>query len=189
MLNIITVPHDTLRQVAPVITAVTPEIIKFTQDLQETLDKKENPKGMGLAAPQVDKLVRAIATKGEMRGQTDGKLRLFINPKITAHSQHKTFGPNPKDPILEGCLSIPKLYGPVPRWEWITVEFEVIKGKTLVTQSETFKDMLARVILHEVDHLDGILFTDYSLELDLPVYQDTEDGLIELKNRTVLETF
>jgi len=174
-MKIITIPHPTLRQKATAIDEVTPELTKFIDELEQTLRRARNPKGIALAAPQVDKLWRMFAT------QQDGEMRTLINPRIIERSSEQSFGPDKKKPYLEGCLSMPGLYGPVPRWQTIVVRYEQITGNELVSQTETFDDFAARVVQHEIDHLDGILFTDYSLTYDLPIYQeDAEaDELVE----------
>jgi len=193
MLPIITVPHPTLRLVAAEITLPSQEIFEFGQNLKETLDKKRDPAGVGLAAPQVDKLWRIFATKVGPEGRNSPKktpLQLFVNPRIVAHSPNLTLGPNKKDPMLEGCLSMPGLYGPVPRWSWVEIEFEDFSKKgelKLESQKLRFEDFAARVIQHEADHLDGILFTDYANDYDLPVFQENKKGdLIEIEDKSLL---
>jgi peptide deformylase len=190
MLPIITVPHPTLRKVAVPVTEITPAVRVFGDQLLDTLDKKRNPAGVGLAAPQVDQLWRMFATKLGPAGKERGRqapLRLFINPLIVKHSPELTLGPDPENPTLEGCLSMPGLYGPVPRWEWIEVEFSELKGDKLLPQRERFTDFIARVMQHEYDHLDGKLFTDYATEYELPVYRENKRGdLIEIEDQSLL---
>jgi len=113
----------------------------------------------------------------------------FINPIIKKHSNDYTFGPDPENPRLEGCLSMPGLYGPVPRWEWVELEYQAIYDGEFVDKKSRFDGFHARVIQHEIDHLDGILFTDYSLEYDLPVYVEKKNELVELTDRGALELF
>jgi len=99
-------------------------------------------------------------------------LTVLINPELVKHSGELTLGPDKKHPTLEGCLSIPGLYGPVPRWTTVTMTYqELIEGK-LESRTNVFSEFAGRVIQHELDHLNGILFTDYSLQYDLPVYQE-----------------
>jgi len=209
--KIITVPNQHLRRKAKPIEKVDKKLLKFLKQFNETLSKQDSPKGIGLAAPQVDKSWRIFATQLSNRDRTDYQpLRLFINPEIIAHSKKTSFGPDEKKPDLEGCLSIPALYGPVPRWEWIELAYQIIENDIsdpefcsqnsvgmkdtaykLVNKKEKFEDFNARVIQHERDHLDGILFTDYILEHDLPVYKVNEetDKLEEVKDRNILEIF
>lgn len=190
VLPIITIPHPTLRQTAEPVKLVTPEVISFANSLAETLDKKRNPSGVGLAAPQLNKLWRMFALNLDLLGSERSArrtLQICINPEIVAHSQQRSLGPNPKDATLEGCLSMPTLYGPVPRWQWIDLAFsEIIDGK-LQTKKLRLNDFAARVAQHEYDHLDGILFTDYANEYDLPVYKENKKGeLVELEDRSLL---
>jgi len=90
-------------------------------------------KGVGLAAPQVGKSWRLFVT---------GWGEVFIDPKITAHSETIVFGP-------EGCLSIPGTVVEVPRFAWVRVNRRMYRG------------LSARIIQHELDHLNGKLITDY----------------------------
>lgn len=168
-MKIITVPHATLRSIATPITTVDKKLVEFIKNLEETLAATSKPKGVGLAAPQVDRSKRIFSLNLD---ENNRLLRTLINPVIIEHSSDKTFGPDEKDPYLEGCLSIPGIYGPVPRWQWVQLEYQILDGENLITKQEDFDDFAARVVQHELDHLDGILFTDYSLKLDLPVYQE-----------------
>lgn len=192
-LPIIVVPHPTLRQTAAEVLVVTPELKTLSQNLLETLDKKRKPAGVGLAAPQVNQLWRMFATKVSSSGRESTRsprLQLFINPRIVAHSPDLTLGPNKKDPVLEGCLSMPGLYGPVPRWSWVEVEFEDFAADDslkLQSQELRFEDFAARVVQHENDHLNGVLFTDYANDYDLPVYQENKKGeLVEIEDKSLL---
>jgi peptide deformylase len=176
-LDIITIPHPTLRQTASDVVVVDKKLLQFIANLQTTLDRKKKPAGVGLAAPQVDKLWRIFATKLPVHHQSDTPvLRAFINPTIVKKSLKQTFGEDPRDPDLEGCLSIPSLYGPVPRWQWVEIEYQVLQDGELINQSERFDEFAARVVQHEIDHLNGILFTDYALEYDLPLYRQTDSN-------------
>ncbi len=172
-MKIITIPHPTLREYATEVKTVDKKLIQFIADLEATLAATVKPKGVGLAAPQVDRLKR-IFTLNLDRNEKEDSLRSLLNPVIVQHSPGQTFGPDEEDPYLEGCLSIPGIYGPVPRWEWVELEFQVIENNELFAQKETFEDFAARVVQHELDHLDGVLFTDYSLEYDLPLYTENK---------------
>ena len=192
-MKIVTVPHNSLRKKAPAITKVDKKLIKFVDQLQKTLVEKENPSGVGLAAPQVDKNYRAFATYLPDNNQSDADddsasvSKIYINPKIIDHSEGMVFGPNPEEPTLEGCLSIPGLYGPVPRFQKIKLEYGQIVDGELKTTTQEFEWFPARVIQHELDHLDGILFTDYSLKYDLPVYalDDKKNKMIEIDKKMI----
>ena len=182
MKKIIEIPHESLRKKAKPVTKVDKKLVKFLRELEETLDKKRNPRGVGLAAPQVDTLLRVFCIN--LNGLTT-----YINPQITKTSKNKTFGPDPEDPLMEGCLSMPELYGPVPRWEWIETKFQVIEDGELVTRTARLSAFEARVFQHELDHLDGILFTDYALELDLPVYKEYKKNKFQEVDHELLKLF
>ena len=116
-------------------------------------------------------------------------LKIFLNPVIVDHSKETTYGADAEDPILEGCLSIPGIYGPVPRWEWVKVRYQTIDHRSQpVEKTERFSDFDARVIQHEYDHLQGILFTDYSLKMDLPVYEFVGKKMKEI-SKDILQAF
>ena len=188
-MKIITVPHPTLRTIATPVSQVDKKLVQFVGELEQTLANKTNPRGVGLAAPQVDTKWRIFATQLPISPQSEeSKVRSFINPLIIDHSENHTFGPDKKEPILEGCLSIPGIYGPVPRWEWIDLEFQYISGDELKTTKERFSDFPARVAQHELDHLNGILFVDYMMQYSLPLYQEDpkNDKLYELEPEMVL---
>ena len=183
-MKIITIPHPTLRKTAQAITKVDEQLIKFTTELEKTLNQSRNPRGVGLAAPQVDKLWRIFTASlsfnedlGQPGNRYEGKIHHFINPVISrACKRKKVLGVNPTDPDLEGCLSIPGLYGPIPRHRWVELEFQTLEDGSLRDHKKRFDGFNARIMQHELDHLDGILFTDYSLEKKLPVYRYSDDG-------------
>jgi peptide deformylase len=190
MLPIITIPHPNLRQVAQPVTEATPGLSAFIKELVDTLQKKRNPAGVGLAAPQVNKLWRIFVTKVDPAGRENSRkaaLQVFINPTIVAHSPTMTLGQDPENPTLEGCLSMPGLYGPVPRWQWVEVEFETLQRGKLIKQTARYEAFAARVVQHEYDHLEGVLFTDYAIDTDLPVFKEDKKGkLIEIEDRALL---
>lgn len=190
-MKIVTVPHSALRRETRTVSAHTKKLPSFIKELVETLDRKRNPRGVGLAAPQVDQNWQIFTTLIPTPGASEDappQPRVFVNPEIANHSQKVTFGPDKDSPILEGCLSIPEVYGPVPRWEWVEMLFEEWIDGQLVRKTEHFAGFPARVMQHEYDHLQGVLFTDYSLQYDLPVYKDRSKKLEEIDKR-ILEAF
>lgn len=183
MKKIIEIPHESLRATAKPVTKVDKKLIKFISELEETLVKKRNPRGVGLAATQVDVLLRVFCLN-------ISRPKIYINPEIIKTSAQKTLGPKEDDPIMEGCLSMPQIYGPVPRWEWVEVSYQTIsENKKLETHTERLHAFEARVFQHELDHLNGILFTDHSLEYDLPVYKEISKDNYEEVPREFLSAF
>jgi peptide deformylase len=162
------------------------KILQFATDLGDTLLNKRNPKGVGLAAPQVDKKWQMFATQLPLnpKDPESTQIRIFVNPVIIDRPNNFTFGPDVDEPILEGCLSIPGIYGPVPRFPWLELEFQEIVGTELVPRREYFEAFPARVIQHEYDHLFGKLFIDYTEQYDLPLYKENEktSKLVELED-------
>lgn len=188
---IISVPNPILRQPSKPFRLDQPKHRRFLAELGDTLLYKENPPGVGLSAVQVGNplavfltyLPKDYADDEAPKHQTNPILTAFINPKITAHARTTTLGPNPKKPILEGCLSIPNLYGPVPRYPWVEVSYTNLDGKSL---NHRFSGFFARVIQHEYDHLKGVLFTDHTLKHQLPLFIDTGDTFEPVPNPQAL---
>ncbi|OUM87721.1 MAG: peptide deformylase [Bacillus thermozeamaize] len=133
-------PDPILRQVSQEVRRITPNIHKLLDDMAETM---YDAGGVGLAAVQVGVLKRVVVIDvGE------GLIEL-INPVITSR-EGEQIGP-------EGCLSIPGLVGEVKRAMRCTVEALNRHGEPIVVEGEGY---LARALQHEIDHLNGILFTD-----------------------------
>jgi peptide deformylase len=192
-MSVITVPHPTLREVAQPVTEVDKKLLQLVAELQFTLKHHKNPQGVGLAAPQINVSKRLFATFLPDPGEGEDApsyLRVFINPEITGHSEELTLGPDEKHPLLEGCLSIPKIWGPVPRWQEVQLSYQELVDGLLLNRQAYFSEFYARVIQHELDHLNGILFTDYSLKFDLPVYQGSgKDESLEEIDKELLRLF
>jgi len=131
-----------LRAKTKTVQKVSKDIVKLLKDMQDTLIKAN---GAGIAAPQVGRTERICLAV------LDKKIIPLINPKITWSS--KSTGT-----VEEGCLSLPDLWIPVQRPNDIVVEFMTPNGKTLELKLSDFD---ARVVQHEIDHLDGVLITDY----------------------------
>jgi len=190
-MKIITAPHQTLRATAEPISEINDATLDLLKSLKTDLDEQRNPTGVGLAGPQVDQSLRAFAA----RPMTDGDplqtpIRVFINPKIINHSQNQVLGQKHEQPDLEGCLSIPQIYGEVPRWQWVELEFQTLENNKLVDHKEKFFDYAARIMQHELDHLNGILFTDYILQYETPAYiVNKKNQLEELDHLSILEVY
>jgi peptide deformylase len=139
---IVTLGHPVLRQKAKKIHRVDESARQLVQDLTDTIEC--TPNGAGLAANQIGVPLRAIVT------YIEGKTRAVINPEVVEQSDDEV-------EAEEGCLSIPGWYGPVWRRQRVTVRGLSPKGKPVKIKAEDFE---ARVFQHEIDHLNGILFTD-----------------------------
>ena len=136
-------PDPILREVSRPVPKITPNIHKLLDDMAETM---YDAQGVGLAAPQIGILKRVIVV--DPADGTTGLIEM-INPEILEKSGW-VLG-------AEGCLSIPGIQGDVYRYEKIRVKGLDRHGNDLVIEAEGW---LARIFQHEIDHLDGILFTD-----------------------------
>jgi len=191
-MKIITAPNLALRQKAKDVTVLDKKFFSFLHQLADTLIKKEQPSGVGLAAPQINKSIRVFAAILGTTNQEAKKpmIEFFINPKITKYSDKKILGLADGTERFEGCLSVPLFYGPVPRYEWIEVEYQsitdldILNKKTDLKNKKTrFQDFDARVIQHEYDHLEGIIFTDHILRNNLPLYVEEDGKWVEIENK------
>lgn len=148
ILNIVKEGEQTLRKVCRPVEEITPRIIRLLDDMRETLHEAN---GVGLAAPQVG-ILRRIAII-----DTDGEVIELINPEII-FTEGEQRG-------LEGCLSVPDVWGIVERPMKVTVKATDRNGKEFTVTGEELK---ARAFCHEIDHLDGHLFTDYAEHILTP---------------------
>ena len=129
-----------LRRRARAVGRVTPQVQRLVDGMIETMHEAS---GVGLAAPQVGVSKRIIVA------EVNERLHVLIDPKIVKH-EGEELG-------TEGCLSIPGVIGEVPRAVRVIVKGKNRKGRGITLDAG---GMLARVLQHEVDHLDGILFLD-----------------------------
>lgn len=141
-----------LRKVADLVPEITDPVRTLVQDMIETMDACD---GIGLAAPQVHHSIQIFVTRApneDAKGNAQlGVAKVYINPKISEPSEDKWT-------VSEGCLSIPALHADVERPEAITIEYTNLEGKKVKERCTGWE---ARVIQHENDHLNGVLFIDY----------------------------
>lgn len=145
--NILTIPNEetTLRQKSKAVSAFDKSLSDLIDTLTETLEAQKDPPGLGLSAPQIGVFKRVFVAR--IRNKVKG----FVNPKILKFSEKEIA-------FLEGCFSVPFLYGHVKRPAQIDLESQNVQGKKALTH---YKGLPARIIQHEIDHLDGILFIDH----------------------------
>jgi peptide deformylase len=158
ILKIIKDDDPILRKVSRKVDKITPRISGLIDDMIATLRKAE---GAGLAAVQVGVLRRIVLIETE-----PDNLYVLINPEIISESEEI-------QETVEGCLSIPEKWGITCRPKTVTVKALNRDGEEFTL---TGSDMLAKAIRHEVDHLEGILFTDVVTRML------TEEELDELRN-------
>lgn len=146
---------ERLRQKAKKIKQFTPGLKQLAQDMLETMHHYD---GFGLAGPQIGVMQRIFVAEIPLVEDDDnephpqsGKSYILVNPKIVKMSESVVEG-------QEGCLSIPNLRGLVERAEWIEVRAQDINGRKIKLKVD---GLLARIFMHEIDHLDGVLFVDH----------------------------
>lgn len=139
-LKVLHYPNPFLRKKSKSVRRVTPEIKKLAENMLETM--YEAP-GVGLAAPQVGKLIRLIVV------DIGDNPIVFINPKIIKKSGKQTFN--------EGCLCLPGVEAPIERSAHVLVEGW---NKNGCKQEIEAQGLLATVLQHEIDHLEGVIFID-----------------------------
>lgn len=132
--------EEVLRKISREVNVINDKILTLLKDMADTMYKAD---GIGLAAPQVGILKRVVVIDAG-----EGLLEL-VNPKIINRSGMQV--------EVEGCLSLPGIYGEVERPAKVAVEALNSNGEKIVVEGE---GLLARALCHEIDHLDGILFKD-----------------------------
>jgi peptide deformylase len=175
MKPIVHVPELVLTTPSKRVTAFDKKLETLVADMKETLYATSKPKGVGLAAPQIGVGLQVFITKPNPKSET----RVFINPVISNPSKAVTDGDLERGNKLEGCLSIPEVWGKVHRADSLTLTYQDEKGEK---HTEEFSGFLATIIQHETDHVNGILFTQRVLEQKGQLYQigQDEDGKEEL---------
>lgn len=146
-MNIIQFPNSILRAKSTDVSSIMGEGKRVVEELLTTI--KENDNGVGLSAPQLGILRRVfVALNDDLT-----ELQPFINPKILEYSEEKTVH-------REGCLSIPDIFALVTRPERIRLAWYTPDSFEGTHHEEWFDGYKARVIQHEIDHLNGTLFID-----------------------------
>jgi peptide deformylase len=138
-----------LRKKAEPVKEITPELVKLSDDMLETMYKAN---GVGLAAPQVGKSIRLVVIDLSKEEEERKPIVLF-NPEVVPEE-----GENPAEIGEEGCLSVPDIWANVSRPSRVRITYTNEKGEMIELKNITGK--FARCALHEQDHLNGILFTD-----------------------------
>lgn len=172
MLKIVSVPNKILSSPTRRVDKIDDKIRELITEMEETLITQKDPKGVGLAANQVGINLSIFIIKSSEKTQT----KVFINPKIL-----KVLNPPPKSttrrkkPVkLEGCLSIPKIWGSVKRAKKIYLEYQDLTGEV---KRDWFKGFEATIIQHEIDHLNGVVFTQRSMEQNQKLYKEENNEL------------
>ena len=168
MLTIVRAPNQVLSEKAKPVKKIDTEIVRLIADMKKTLVSQKDPEGVGLAAPQVAKSLQLFIIKPTLKVNE----QVFINPHITISEQKKKRKRKSSSTKLEGCLSLPSIWGEVQRADTVTVSYQNEDGKE---QTETFTGFSATIIQHEYDHLQGILFPKRVLEQKGTLYKSHKE--------------
>lgn len=197
MLKIINVPNKALTATAKPVHKIDSRIRRLIADMEKLLLVQQDPPGVGLAASQVGIPLRLFIIKATPKAKTD----VFINPKImkgdtvilgsetTPESGKRDSGQARMTLVgqaaahkssvktkLEGCLSIPRIWAPVRRQKTVKLSYLDQHGKEKIASYTSFK---AIIIQHEIDHLEGILFTQRALEQSSQIYEEDSEGKLQ----------
>lgn len=168
-MKIITTPDSRLREKSEKVGKITPEVLEIIENMRKlSLDwEKEHPYELSaaMAAPQMGVNKRIIIIRDDMEDKSKATFTALIDPVII-----KAEGKIKKD--YEGCLSVPRIYGMVPRETKVRVKAKLEDGSEVRIKAT---DELARTLLHEIDHLDGVLFIDR--------IKDEKDAFYEMNDK------
>lgn len=171
--DIITLPNEHLRQRSRKVNVVDEEIRALIKDMTDAAldweDSRPHEISAALAAVQIDNLRRVVIVRSDFENKEDREFTILINPEIVKYE-----GDVKAD--YEGCLSVKDIYGKVPRYTKIRVRALDAEGTPIRFKAEGF---LARVIQHEVDHTNGIVFIDHIKDDDEAFYTLNEKGELD----------
>lgn len=192
MYTIVTTPNIILLAKAKPVTKFDKKLKAIIAEMEETLRATKDPIGVGLAAPQVGLSLRIF----QMKPTEKSSVTTYINPVIESTSKDEevpTFTnsekveikkpESSKNKLLEGCLSIPDIWGNVTRKKEVVMSWKDVHGNEF---KQTFTGFPAIIIQHEVDHLNGILFTKHVIDQEEKLFkshknEQGEDEFEEIK--------
>lgn len=153
--DIITLPNPHLRQKSKKVHVITDETKQLIKDMTSAAVDWESSRpheiSAALAAVQIDRLDRVVIVRSEFDDKKNTHFTALINPEIVKYEGDIVYE-------YEGCLSVKKVYGKVPRYNKVRVRAMNEHGETVRLKAEGF---LARVLQHEIDHTNGIVFIDH----------------------------
>lgn len=182
MYKMVVTPSPVLLEKAAPVEKFDKKLAQIVTEMRETLDSTVDPVGVGLAAPQVGISKRIFLAKPQENGPT----HIFINPALiqmqsaeeiphfsNSKKVEKRKPKKSRGKLLEGCLSVPNIWGNVSRKKEIKVSYQDVDGKKHI---RSFKNFPAIIIQHELDHLNGILFTKHVLSQGEQLYRSHKNA-------------
>jgi len=171
--NIIVLPNPHLHEKSSKVHVITDETVKLIEDMTSASldweDSRPHEISAALAAVQIDVLERVVIVRSDFDDKNERSFTTLINPEIVKREGETTYD-------YEGCLSVSNIYGKVPRSSKIRVRALDVDGNEVRFKAEGF---LARVIQHEIDHTNGILFIDHIRDETKAFYTLDEKGELQ----------
>lgn len=171
--DIIKLPNSHLRQKSNKVHVISEDTIKLIDEMTNAAldweDSRPHEISAALAAVQIDKLDRVIIVRSDFEDKNTRDFTAFINPEIVKYE-----GEQISD--YEGCLSVSGVYGKVPRYNKIRVKALTADGQEIRFKADGF---LARVIQHEIDHTNGVVFIDHIQDDQKAFYTLDEKGELQ----------
>ncbi len=185
MYKIVTTPEPILSKISKPIEKFDKKLAHILVEMEKTLRNTSDPVGVGLAAPQVGISYRIF----QLKPDENSEVKSFINPKILEISEEihddihqskqtkkgikseRTSKPDGKR-LLEGCLSIPNIWGYVQRKREVKLSYQDEQGSK---KTEIFTGFPAVIVQHEMDHLNGILFTKHVMDQNEKLFKSHKD--------------
>ncbi|MFZ1323954.1 MAG: peptide deformylase [Candidatus Saccharimonadales bacterium] len=171
--DIITLPAFNLRQRSKRVGVVDDAVRRLIAGMEAATldweDSRDHEVGVALAAVQIDSLLRVVVVRNNFDDREDRTFMTLINPEITKYEGEI-------DEDFEGCLSILDTYGKVPRYSKVKVKALDATGRPIRISAEGF---LARVLQHEIDHTNGIVFIDHIKDKPEAFYRLNDSGKLE----------
>ena len=170
--TIVTLPDPVLRRKARNVTVFDKKLQTLIDDMVETM--RDAP-GVGLAAPQIGLSDRLIVVEyyendeaEEAEDESKKKVWILLNPEIVKASEEKVMG-------VEGCLSVPNLVGEVERHAAVQIKALNRRGQPMKVKASGW---LARIFQHEIDHLNGVVFTDLATRVWIPQTEEEKEDRV-----------
>lgn len=171
--DIITLPNPHLRQKSAKVHVITDETLRLIDDMTKAAldweDSRPHEISAALAAVQIDRMERVVIVRSDFDDKSHREFTALINPEIV-----KREGTLIAD--YEGCLSVSKVYGHVPRYSRVRVKALDVNGNEIRLKADGF---LARVLQHEIDHINGTVFIDHIRDDEKAFYTLDDKGELQ----------
>lgn len=171
--DIITLPNPHLRHKSARVHVITDEVQQLSDDMIAAAldweDSRPHEISAALAAVQVDRLERVVIVRADFNDKATREFMTLINPEIIKYEGELIAD-------FEGCLSVKHIYGKVPRYSKVRVKALDLEGNEIRLKAEGF---LARVLQHEIDHTNGIVFIDHIRDDEHAFYTLDEKGELQ----------